>query len=216
MSEDRPARLRDARARLRARQAVRRAEEPKLYIWSYRNEGAFHEAVTNRILDDLVAATRPRFMRLTARSTCAAASSRPSSPSTPGRGWKTPRCPTRAHRRSRSVRCSAKSLYNFASYTRASRRESRASTASQSYPFQKLTALLEGAQPAPRPAADPALHRRAPAPDAGVHQARAHREPRGLAQLSADARRRDALRAGDRRVARAALRPDRRRPRQPR
>ena len=39
----------------------------KLYIWSYRNEGAFHEAVTNRILDDLAAATRPRFMRLTAR-----------------------------------------------------------------------------------------------------------------------------------------------------
>ena len=39
----------------------------KLYIWSYRNEGAFHEAVTNRILDDLVAATAPRFMRLTAR-----------------------------------------------------------------------------------------------------------------------------------------------------
>lgn len=39
----------------------------KLYIWSFRNQGAFHEAVTNRILDDLVAATRPRFMRLTAR-----------------------------------------------------------------------------------------------------------------------------------------------------
>jgi 7-cyano-7-deazaguanine reductase len=39
----------------------------KLYIWSYRNEGAFHEAVTNRILDDLVAATKPRFMRLTAK-----------------------------------------------------------------------------------------------------------------------------------------------------
>ncbi len=38
----------------------------KLYIWSYRNEGAFHEAVTNRILDDLVAVTAPRFMRLTA------------------------------------------------------------------------------------------------------------------------------------------------------
>ncbi|MBX6420248.1 MAG: NADPH-dependent 7-cyano-7-deazaguanine reductase QueF [Nevskia sp.] len=38
----------------------------KLYLWSFRNEGAFHEAVTNRILDDLVAATRPRFMRLTA------------------------------------------------------------------------------------------------------------------------------------------------------
>lgn len=39
----------------------------KLYIWSYRNEGAFHEAVTNRILDDLVEATRPRYMHLTAR-----------------------------------------------------------------------------------------------------------------------------------------------------
>lgn len=33
----------------------------KLYLWSYREEGAFHEAVTNRILDDLVAATSPRF-----------------------------------------------------------------------------------------------------------------------------------------------------------
>jgi len=32
----------------------------KLYLWSYRNEGAFHEAVTNRILDDVVKATRPR------------------------------------------------------------------------------------------------------------------------------------------------------------
>jgi 7-cyano-7-deazaguanine reductase len=39
----------------------------KLYIWSYRNEGAFHEAVTNRILGDLARATRPRYMRLTAR-----------------------------------------------------------------------------------------------------------------------------------------------------
>ncbi len=38
----------------------------KLYVWSYRDEGAYHEAVTNRILDDLVAATDPRFMRLTA------------------------------------------------------------------------------------------------------------------------------------------------------
>jgi 7-cyano-7-deazaguanine reductase len=38
----------------------------KLYIWSFRNEGAFHEAVTNRILDDLVKATTPHFMRLTA------------------------------------------------------------------------------------------------------------------------------------------------------
>ncbi len=39
----------------------------KLYVWSYRDEGAFHEAVTNKILDDLVAATSPRFMRLTAK-----------------------------------------------------------------------------------------------------------------------------------------------------
>ncbi len=39
----------------------------KLYIGSYRNEGTFHEAVTHRILDDLVQATRPRFMRLTAK-----------------------------------------------------------------------------------------------------------------------------------------------------
>ena len=38
----------------------------KLYIWSYRDEGAFHEAVTNQILADLVAAIAPRFMRLTA------------------------------------------------------------------------------------------------------------------------------------------------------
>ena len=39
----------------------------KLYIWSFRNEGKFHEAVTNEILDDLVRATEPRFMRLTAK-----------------------------------------------------------------------------------------------------------------------------------------------------
>ncbi len=39
----------------------------KLYVWSYRDEGAFHEKVTNTILDDLVAATKPRFMRLTAK-----------------------------------------------------------------------------------------------------------------------------------------------------
>lgn len=38
----------------------------KLYIWSFRDRGAFHEAVSNEILADLVAATEPRFMRLTA------------------------------------------------------------------------------------------------------------------------------------------------------
>jgi 7-cyano-7-deazaguanine reductase len=36
----------------------------KLYLWSYRNVGAFHEAVTNKILDDLVAAVAPRFMEV--------------------------------------------------------------------------------------------------------------------------------------------------------
>ena len=39
----------------------------KLYVWSYRDRGAFHEAVTNCILDDLAAAVRPRYMRLTAK-----------------------------------------------------------------------------------------------------------------------------------------------------
>ena len=38
----------------------------KLYLWSYRDEGAFHEDVTNRILDDLVAAVRPK--RMTVRT----------------------------------------------------------------------------------------------------------------------------------------------------
>jgi len=36
----------------------------KLYMWSFREEGAFHEAVTNAILNDLVSACQPRFMRL--------------------------------------------------------------------------------------------------------------------------------------------------------
>ena len=39
----------------------------KMYFWSYRNEGAFHEKVTNTILDDIVKATRPRFIRITAK-----------------------------------------------------------------------------------------------------------------------------------------------------
>ena len=39
----------------------------KLYIWSYRDQGAFHEAVTNKILNDLARATQPRLMRLEAR-----------------------------------------------------------------------------------------------------------------------------------------------------
>lgn len=36
----------------------------KLYLWSFRNDGAFHEAVTNQILDDLVTAVSPRFMEV--------------------------------------------------------------------------------------------------------------------------------------------------------
>jgi 7-cyano-7-deazaguanine reductase len=39
----------------------------KLYIWSFRNEGHFHEAVTNRIVDELAAALEPRLLRLTAK-----------------------------------------------------------------------------------------------------------------------------------------------------
>ena len=38
----------------------------KLYFWSFRDEGAFHEAVSNQILNDLTALLSPRFMRLTA------------------------------------------------------------------------------------------------------------------------------------------------------
>jgi 7-cyano-7-deazaguanine reductase len=38
----------------------------KLYIWSFRDRGAFHEAVTNEILRELAAVTQPRFMRLSA------------------------------------------------------------------------------------------------------------------------------------------------------
>ncbi len=39
----------------------------KLYFWSYRNEGAFHEKVTNDIVDDIVRAIAPRFIRIAAR-----------------------------------------------------------------------------------------------------------------------------------------------------
>lgn len=38
----------------------------KLYIWSFRNDGVFHEAVTNTIVDDIVAACAPRYVRLRA------------------------------------------------------------------------------------------------------------------------------------------------------
>lgn len=39
----------------------------KMYFWSYRDEGAFHEKVTNKILDDIVKVTDPRFIRITAK-----------------------------------------------------------------------------------------------------------------------------------------------------
>ena len=39
----------------------------KMYFWSYRHEGAFHEKVTNTILDDIVRVTQPRFIRITAK-----------------------------------------------------------------------------------------------------------------------------------------------------
>lgn len=39
----------------------------KLYMWSFRDEGCFHEAVTNQILDDLVSVIDPKFMRVTAK-----------------------------------------------------------------------------------------------------------------------------------------------------
>jgi len=39
----------------------------KLYIWAYRDRGAFHEAISNEILNDLIDAVNPKFMRLTAK-----------------------------------------------------------------------------------------------------------------------------------------------------
>jgi len=65
--QDRPARFCYVDPRLHRGYDLRRTESLKLYIWSFRNEGHFHEDVTNRILDDLVAAIQPRFMRLTAK-----------------------------------------------------------------------------------------------------------------------------------------------------
>jgi len=38
----------------------------KMYIWSFRDEGAFHEDVTNKILDDLVNAANPKYMKIKA------------------------------------------------------------------------------------------------------------------------------------------------------
>jgi 7-cyano-7-deazaguanine reductase len=45
-------------------QSILELKSIKLYVWSYRNEGAFHEDVTNRLLDDFVSAVRPRWMEV--------------------------------------------------------------------------------------------------------------------------------------------------------
>ncbi|MGA7420878.1 MAG: preQ(1) synthase [Acidimicrobiales bacterium] len=46
-------------------QSIVELKSLKLYLWSYRDEGAFHEDVTNRILDDLVSAVAPRRLTVT-------------------------------------------------------------------------------------------------------------------------------------------------------
>ena len=46
------------------RQKILESKSFKLYLWSYRNEGVFHEHVTNTILDDLVAALEPHWCRV--------------------------------------------------------------------------------------------------------------------------------------------------------
>lgn len=48
-------------------QSIVELKSLKLYLWSYRDEGAFHEDVTNRILDDLVSAISPRQMTVHTR-----------------------------------------------------------------------------------------------------------------------------------------------------
>jgi 7-cyano-7-deazaguanine reductase len=45
-------------------QKILESKSFKLYLWSYRNEGVFHEHVTNKILEDLVAALEPRWCRV--------------------------------------------------------------------------------------------------------------------------------------------------------
>lgn len=47
-------------------QRILESKSFKLYLWSYRNEGVFHEHVTNQILDDLVATLQPRWCRVEA------------------------------------------------------------------------------------------------------------------------------------------------------
>ena len=65
----------------------------KLYIGSFRNQGAYHEAVTNRILDDLVKALAPRFMRLTAHFYVRGGIFTTVAAERAGRGWKPDKLP---------------------------------------------------------------------------------------------------------------------------
>ena len=60
----------------------------KLYIWSFRDRGTYHEAVTNEILSTLVSATEPRFMRLAARFS---GDPRRWGPAVPSSWWPTPK-----------------------------------------------------------------------------------------------------------------------------
>lgn len=53
------------RIEYRPKEHILELKSIKLYLWSYRQEGAFHEAVVNQILDDMVAASQPRWMRVT-------------------------------------------------------------------------------------------------------------------------------------------------------
>lgn len=47
-------------------QKIVESKSLKLYLWSFRNEGVFHEHLTNMILDDLVAALKPRWCKVSA------------------------------------------------------------------------------------------------------------------------------------------------------
>ncbi len=131
----------------------------KLYVWSFRNEGAFHEAVTNRILDDLVAALAPRFVRLTAQwyvrgglFTTVVAEHRK-------KGWKPP----------------------VAGRPRTDRRRGRADEGPnlnpdllrlQPYPFERLRQLFAGTTPPARSQPDQPFDRRAEASDPAASSSR--------------------------------------------
>ena len=140
-------------------------------LLSYRNEGAFHEKVTNTILDDIVKATAPRFIRITAKGTCAAASTPTWWPSTA----------RRVGSRSRWCSCSAHAAETGLLRTRCS----ASCTPTRSNALRELTRGIT-----PNPASSPSPgHRRAQARHAGADQARADGQPRWLSQLPGHGRR---------------------------